>query len=332
MAPPNFPLLLMTTVFSIKHFWRTSVAIVLSWAATLPSQAVDIVISENTTYNNDVVDFLGPVTVESFIVKAGTTVTFSCINTAVTAWNIVIEEGATLILEGSNRGILAPSIYFGSLENPQASLITNGIITDVDGNASLTMKNGVGILDGFRMEASDGLDNIKATNIVLQNGSSLTTLPMGNITMNDLTIDLTSYKLIDVCDRGEPGQNWWTVPTTDNMQLVAFDILSNPIGFNTGSLTLVFPDDMIETLLVSSSIKLFGKVTAGAGQLETFFDDLEELTIKDKYGNIIYSGKPEIDDCGNALVTLPVIPEPSTVTLSLLALAGMAARRRRVRL
>lgn len=133
-------------------------------------------------------------------------------------------------------------------------------------------------------------------------------------TAADGTSTTTSYDLADLNGSAE-GTGW------DEVAGAAITYTFSSSAGTKGALTLVRED---ESIILNHSTTMGGLKTASAVAAEVNFGD---MVTGYYYSNNVIS-EAEAKEASK-LAAIASIPEPATATLSLLALAGLAARRRR---
>ena len=146
---------------------------------------------------------------------------------------------------------------------------------------------------------------------ILHDSAAGHTMSLSNVTMDLNTYDASYFSLT----RDSSNSSNFIL---DVSQLIA----ANFEGTFEGDMTIILPTGLHISMLEQLSVPNFpGTLTLEAGALATL--DFNRLTIVGDNGQ-----KLEYDSIGGNKAVY-TIPEPSTATLSLLALAGLAARRRR---
>ncbi len=260
---------------------------------------------------------------------------------------INIEEGGTLKVDHNN------AIGANATVNVSGNLVVNS--NKVLGPATVKV-SGTG--------AMNVNGHIGAANITLDKGATFTT--DGDLKLNGTTFTLEeTLNLGNVWLDGNANTGNATFNLGES-GIVAFGTLSYRVGANdtarwTGTYTLsansnegygyTLSDD--EVGLFTRTLMTFADFTANSGDLSTLLEQIEggEITLLDgtmmtqREGNAAFDGTAltgadvgqyrfVIEDMieGKALkvqYAAYLVPEPTTATLSLLALAGLAARRRR---
>ena len=249
------------------------------------------------------------------------------------AEGVILEQGSNITETSS---LTAKSISSeGSITVNKSSKVTatDGDIVLKSGNidtAELTASKGSVQLYGTDVKNS----NITAEEVVLNSNTSLTiggengnSVFAGEIEVNDATLTLTDAAL------GGTG-----ITMNSGTIEILGDATVGALTLNEGN--LVFAGDYIldlggESLILGENASIILKVDSVnnlAGNYELFANvdesstGLENLTVKfvDDAGD-----EKEVEASYSNGGVMVSIPEPTTATLSLLALAGLAARRRR---
>ena len=115
---------------------------------------------------------------------------------------------------------------------------------------------------------------------------------------------------------------------------VTIDLNGNNFSFEDGTITIVLeaPSVAVYGAAEQELLSNYGITFANAGAVTGFEDD---ITVNlayyqfDEQGNVTIGDTIGTTTLSSANVTVQSVPEPTTATLSLLALAGLCARRRR---
>ncbi len=187
---------------------------------------------------------------------------------------------------------------------------------------TLTVAEGV-TLDSVDMVVTGG--EISLTNVTIQGESSFSTGTDGSI----LTLRATNVTFV------------LEAPPAQTFALFSTDPLTQT---QTGSSPLVISSSMLEGLRIEGSVTLdlsnwqseiesgnYDSVVLELGDMSFSGDEGIQVTLGEE---VLTQMAPDAGSTGSVTLTVPLqpsvnIPEPTTATLSLLALAGLAARRRR---
>ena len=116
---------------------------------------------------------------------------------------------------------------------------------------------------------------------------------------------------------------------------VTIDLNGNDFAFANGAITIVFDGGMTAVAYnddEQATLAVNGITFANAGKVTGFESDIEvavAIATTDEDGNIVIAETGATVTLKSSDVKVQTIPEPTTATLSLLALAGLCARRRR---
>ena len=201
--------------------------------------------------------------------------------------------------------------------------------TDSQGNKQMTVdaveglsKENASALDGDGGFTADGAEGITVNTIFTINTAALystTTLQQGQV-LDVVSIVLSSKQNTNNYADG----NYRTLSITLN----GTTYTSNPIQFSRtsgyGTMTYTFTGDNAFSFTLGDT--LTASLNAINGTAHTAYG-----TFKGQTGVSNFSAPSNLTDWQAAVKinATPAIPEPTTATLSLLALAGLAARRRR---
>ena len=282
----------------------------------------DLNITTNTT-----LDGASKLYYDIITVRNGATVT-TALNTSLKVGGLNMETGTKLIiganLTANNQGGLGATpngdvTYqlgggfiqqhaYGAPSREAPGLVTGGIINAYENYAKITGS----------MLISSSFD-VTAKNLVLENGTNFyhvynnnATITLDNVTMDLRTYDSSTYSIT------QTDTNEWTF---DMSNLLTAGSTTSGGTFN-GNFDLVLEDGVLDDLIFNQD---------GMGSTGSLILTSKEGTILDFDRLTIHSGNISINftsQGGNTAVY--TIPEPSTATLSLLALAGFISRRRRV--
>ena len=168
------------------------------------------------------------------------------------------------------------------------------------------------VLSGGSILTTVGLDR-SYSNFVLNDGATIEAGNTTTLTLKNVTMDLTTYSQgAGGYELTQDGSNW----SLDLSQVI------NGGGTFEGDMTLVLSDAMVDAIFDSSYPNGTLTLTTGEGG-ELAFD---RLSIKNASGNITW----DYTGIGGNTATY-TIPEPCTSRLSLLAVACLVSRPRRVR-
>ncbi len=251
-------------------------------------------------------------------IKAGEKATFK--------GNLTMAAGKTL----TAKSLEVKGDLTGGEGDTKASLTTTESMT-LGGNAShvalraqtLTVAEGV-TLDSVDMVVTGG--EISLTNVTIQGESSFSAGTDGG---SILTLRATNVTFVL---EAPPAQTFALFSTDPQTQT------------QTGSSPLVISSSMLEGLRIEGSVTLdlsnwqseiesgnYDSVVLDLGDMSFSGDEGIQVTLGEE---VLTQMAPDAGSTGSVTLTVPLqpsvnIPEPTTATLSLLALAGLAARRRR---
>ena len=280
--------------------------------------------------------------------KASTT-SFESVNTTYQinqsgAGEINIKENATIVADSVNVGEKAHLVVDGQLNITTGEGNSAKVYGTVSGTGTITVTGGVlenhGTIGVAPSQATFGEDDIST----LADSEALLITIAGGEFVNYGTTD--SSILVD-----------GGTLTLDEGVLADITLNSGSIVVNsdstTGSLTLnggtiIFEENAKLTLVDGAELNLTNTVIEvlvseetlaglkdGSSDPVTLFEtqdvttDLKGITVNFTDGTNDLTAKVEGTADGTGVVITTIVPEPTTATLSLLALAGLAARRRR---
>ncbi len=265
-------------------------------------------VSDNTTY--------GDVTINGGRYQSATSV--SGTSTITGTLSLYANDTEKMTLVGRTNGAVLKNVCIdGTNVRPVGSSYTSSIV-----NADITIKQDYGILN---MDLSESSVTIKADK-TLSTSSSNYTLTLGTLTLeagaklsrSGTTVSYTGPIALTL------GEATFTAPASTTKDadgyVLGYSTNALPGTMDEGAaLTLNFGDMTIE----ESITQILFTFTGLTGSTENVFSvtgwDVDKINADNADGIQLYLSRP-----GAA-----AIPEPATATLSLLALAGLAARRRR---
>ena len=275
------------------------------------------------------------------------------------AGNIEVAKGATLTANNVYAGTVTKTVegdvtsYSGSVEISEASLSAGKLSTDGDTVTNsgalvvekLVVNSGVFVNDGSIKALASQAD---AARIMLSgNGTDFAVVINGGDFRNygecdeNILVDGGTLTLKDATVNGEVVVNAGTVNVTSNSTLTSLTLDADAVlNVSEGAIVTLTEADGLTiadgaTIMVTVSTEmlenlddqeftLFSGNVSNLTNANIVFTDNNEET-EDKQANISLgstSGSIKVD-------STVAIPEPATATLSLLALVGLAARRRR---
>ncbi len=228
---------------------------------------------------------------------------------SLTNCNVTISEGYSLSAKSLE-------VTGGKLVNEGTITVGAAVMLASRSDAALMMLAGDGVSYDVVLNDADFDNRGTFTGSTLVEGGALTLAAnsqSGDITMTSGEIYVTGADV-------ETGSLTLTGGTI-NFSEGATVLLDENNTYDLSGATIVVTVDDVNNL--GDSQLLFSGASAGS------IEGLENVTVTFTDGtNPGVSGSLSVSDAGIS-VTTPAVPEPSTVTLSLLALSGLVARRRR---
>ena len=228
---------------------------------------------------------------------------------SLTNCNVTISEGYSLSAKSLE-------VTGGKLVNEGTITVGAAVMLASRSDAALMMLAGDGVSYDVVLNDADFDNRGTFTGSTLVEGGTLTLAAnsqSGDITMTSGEIYVTGADV-------ETGSLTLTGGTI-NFSEGATVLLDENNTYDLSGATIVVTVDDVNNL--GDSQLLFSGASAGS------IEGLENVTVTFTDGtNPGVSGSLSVSDAGIS-VTTPAVPEPSTVTLSLLALSGLVARRRR---
>ena len=237
-------------------------------------------------------------------VGSGSSVFLKLFDSIVNAGKVAVD-GGKLVLEAGKEIEMAGTTVLSSVAGAVAEKVTKVVTDQVlklaeDAILAAVLKSMMGDVDGDGI-LNEGIGaNIESAGLILNGGSTLT-LDHCHINLvgnnNSLTLNVTKED--------------YEADKLINLELILDGVADN------GSMVLLFSDvDMVNLIQ-------HGKFTLREGG-EYIFDANRYFS-----GDMVGKQTQLVCKGGNVYITGLVVPEPTTATLSLLALAALAARRRR---
>ncbi len=282
-------------------------------------------------------------------------------------YHSIITSGATIEVVGdgdvtlTSAGQSGASLTMGGGEltltgdNSFTQLTANSVTITDGGTLTLGSESNVDSISGGTIDASTSGNN-EFSNLVLSNTTvkvSSNVLTFNSVTLNGVSFESTDGSTISIAASNLTLQEAVTFDASENNVTTSITVLSGTNTSHTGMLTLDL--SMTDELLVELA-KVLNEGGTFTIQVEGMTDDSITLnteistlsvlktggTISDEELTLLLNGtsydgltliESYYDSEGILTYTLSgsidIIPEPSTATLSLLALAGLLARRRR---
>ncbi|MBQ8376858.1 MAG: PEP-CTERM sorting domain-containing protein, partial [Akkermansia sp.] len=276
----------------------------------------------STAFNKDVV-------VTSAVVNAGKTATITGANNSITAGNVTIsQKNASL----SNVTVQSGSITATSTDDGATGSISDALV-EMQSATSFSISDMV--LSNVKLSAVEGasvaLNNVSATDTLLAGGGDFTlnATPTVEVAANDTTTGRISY----TCGLGvESGSS-----LTLNLDVINA-VRPNQHGTYDLSITLsgFGSDFVIEDNAILGMVKFDASSWLAQALEEQGAEWSAEITEATENTVVTQSSVPTVtysagENVGTLVITINGlnVPEPTTATLSLLALAALAARRRR---
>ena len=208
---------------------------------------------------------------------------------------IVLNAGTTLVNKGTIASASTVSVPYALMTAEEQAAAANLIIVEA----------------GATLDNSEG--NIESN--VLVNGGTVT---LGTGTTQDITMNSGTIYVTDRVETGSLTLNGGSLIFEKDATVV----LSENCGMDLAGVEIIIKvedvNDLSETVLFTSATgQLDDNLTSWEGTQVTFMDKNDRVVVGTISGDI---------NGGTLNVT---VPEPATATLSLLALAGLAMRRRR---
>lgn len=181
-------------------------------------------------------------------------------------------------------------------------------------------------IDGYTMNGIDCIDADRDSAIPAPVTTKTVTLNLANMyTEGDSSLLSAGMSLTQICFIGRDDAKNRPAGVTLSLTIGDTTYTSDAVVYGAsdkhGAITFNFTNGPVITTLSDISVTYSGTESMGAG------------VFKDQNGAVLTGTNGTVDATANwvpiAKVTLTSVPEPATATLSLLALAGLAARRRR---
>lgn len=249
--------------------------------------------------------------------------------------NNIKDFKGDISVNGSNATLSAKSEIWTEVSNHNRHIDVNGGKLSLEGNLTAVYGTKIGLsTDASASTAA----TIAAKEVIVSSGAELAV----SKTVSELTLEVGSFAVQD--DSAVLNSAIGGVIDAEMLTLGSATMLTlnqSHIDMNGGALTLALWDSnkihlsltLDGELMEGSSVILFSGVSALS--MVTSDNTTEYTGSYEFYANEYFSGSMIGEDTmvkyqdGAITVTGLVIPEPTTATLSLLALAGLAARRRR---
>lgn len=243
-------------------------------------------------------------------------------------FTVSASEGcsARLNLMASSGRIESLSEEPGILEIGANVLCTAGFPSQ---NYAAVVHNMNTVVNGGTLEVADYVTmsgiTLESGSVKVKKGSAKSPIDLGDIVINDGTFTMEEAAIVS-----DMTLNGGTLDIAGNISTGALTLIDGTLNFSgdyvidLGEESLILGDNVAITLNVDSLDNIEGvtlfKTTGNVSGLDELTVTFVDATGTEKKAAVSFS---------NGSVVTGTIPEPTTATLSLLALAGLAARRRR---
>ena len=301
-------------------------------------------------------DMTGELPTDYALDKVDSTVSTTSFESANTTYQIN-QSGAGEINIKENASIVADSVNVGTEVGAKAHLVVDGQLNIATGEGNSAKVYGT----------VSGTGSITVTSGVLENHGTIGMAPSQATFAEDDISTLTDSDSLLITIAGGEFVNYGTTDSSilvDGGTLTLNDGVLADITLNSGSIvvnsdsttgtlslnggTIIFEENAKLTLTQGAELNLTNTVIEvlvseetlaglkdGSSDPVTLFEtqdvttDLKGITVNFTDGTNDITAKVEGTEDGTGVVITAIVPEPTTATLSLLALAGLAMRRRR---